>query len=330
MDNLIFMALKDINIIILLIIIFISLYVLGKAADYLVEEAVILSVMWDVPKVIIGATIISLGTTIPEVTVSTLAAVNGNSAMALGNAIGSIITNNALILGLVIFMGEIVIDKKLIRNQGGFLVFTTLLLSTIGLPFFLKSNQLLISRKAGLFFIILLLFYLYNSINRGKSEGPGERIKGGSNIVQLVKIIFGAFFIIISSKILLPSVEIIAIRAGIPESIIAATLVSFGTSVPELMTSLTAIKKGHGELAVGNIIGANILNVLFVIGASALVSENGLFFPPIYFKLQIPIMILTSVIIYIKGINKDLKFKRKDGIILLGIYFIYITMSYLD
>lgn len=332
MDSLIFSTLEKMPTVGVVVIIFISLYVLGKAADFLVDEAITLSAMWRIPKAIVGATIVSLGTTIPEVTVSAMAAMNGNSDLALGNAIGSIITNTTLILGLAALIGKVPVDKGLMKKQGGMLIFSTLLLSVVSLPIFSASNQGLVSRKMGLMFLVLLVIYLYISINSTKNQMDDmeEVLEKRSNLVQLLRLFGGVLLVILSSKVLIPSVEITATRIGIPESVIAATLVAFGTSVPELMTSLTAVKKGHGELAVGNVIGANILNILFVVGGAAVISKEGLLFPSLYFKLQVPMMLLTSVVLYVIGMNKEGRLRKKDGAILLGAYILYIVLNYLS
>lgn len=332
MDSLIFSTLEKMPTVGVVVIIFISLYVLGKAADFLVDEAITLSAMWRIPKAIVGATIVSLGTTIPEVTVSAMAAMNGNSDLALGNAIGSIITNTTLILGLAALIGKVPVDKGLMKKQGGMLIFSTLLLSVVSLPIFSASNQGLVSRKMGLMFLVLLVIYLYISINSTKNQmnDMEEVLEKRSNLVQLLRLFGGVLLVILSSKVLIPSVEITATRIGIPESVIAATLVAFGTSVPELMTSLTAVKKGHGELAVGNVIGANILNILFVVGGAAVISKEGLLFSSLYFKLQVPMMLLTSVVLYVIGMNKEGRLRKKDGAILLGAYILYIVLNYLS
>lgn len=333
MDDFIFNLLNVLPTLGLAVVIFLSLYVLGKAADYLVNQAIVLSAIWGVPEVIVGATIISLGTTIPEATVSIVAALEGSADLALGNAIGSIITNGTLILGMSALIANIPIDRNLMKKQGGVLLGSTMLLGFTALPFIYGDGDGVgkVTRSMGVVFLVILGVYIYQSIKEGRSGASAgdQKVQDRSIVYQITRILIGTIFVIISSKILIPSVQITATRIGIPESVIAATLVAFGTSVPELMTSITAVRKGHGELAVGNVIGANILNILFVVGSGAVVSANGLIFPELYLKLQIPIMIIVTAGLFSMGMDKKGEINKKNGIVLIGIYIAYVILSYL-
>lgn len=333
MDELIYMALADLPILILLIIIGLSLYVLGKGADILVNEAIGLSIRWGIPKMIIGATIVSLGTTIPEVTVSVFAAINGNPDLALGNAIGSIITNTGLILGLAALIGKLPVNKWILGKQGLLQLLSAVLLSIISLPVLSRKSEGMVSQTMGFLFIGLLIIYIIRIISSSsglKIEKPTEISVENNNLtLQIIKLVFGIILVIFSSKILIPSVEITAIEIGIPQSIIAATLVAFGTSLPELVTSITAVRKGHGELAIGNVTGANILNILFVIGSSAAVTKGGLLVASIFYKLQIPTMLLLLVVFHIFTKNKSKVITKIQGFILLGIYISYLGLNYI-
>jgi cation:H+ antiporter len=277
MEELIYSILNQASTLILLMVIGFSLFVLSKGADILVNEAVALSIRWGVPKMIIGATIVSLGTTLPEATVSVFAAINGNPDLALGNAIGSIIADTGLIIGLAALVGTLPIDRNTINRQGPLQLIAGILLSVVCLPFLSKGPEGRITQWMGFVFIGLLVIYIIGSIRGAKnsSTSASSEIEGkeSSLILQLIKFALGIVLVIFSSKLLIPAVELTAIRVGIPQSVIAATLVAFGTSLPELVTAITAVKKGHGELAVGNIIGADILNVLFVVGSAAAVTK---------------------------------------------------------
>ena len=330
MDELIFATVGGLPTIGLLIIIGFSLYVLGKGADILVNEAIGLSVRWGIPKIIIGATIVSLGTTIPEVTVSVFAAISGNPDLALGNAIGSIITNTALILGLAAMVGTLPMDKKALGNQGLVQLLTVSLFTVISLPLISKG---IISQQVGFIFLGLLVLYIVGTLilSRKSTEEDLDEFHGEdtSLILQLIKLVVGIILVIISSKILIPSVEVTAIRIGIPQSIIAATLVAFGTSLPEFVTSITAVRKGHGALAVGNVTGANILNILFVIGGSAAVTKSGLLVPAMFYKLQIPTMMVSIILFHLYSKNKDDIITKIQGFLLLGVYIVYLGLSYI-
>lgn len=313
-------------------VIVVMLYTLSKGADIFVDEAVSLSVHFGIPKVIIGATIVSLGTTLPEASVSVMAAINGNPDLALGNAIGSIIVDTGLIIGLASLLGKLPIDQNTINRQGKIQWLAVVLLAVVALPIFSGTGVGNIHQWMGWLFLALLVVYIYISIKWSrKDKAPIEDIEEDQSplALQIFKLALGVGIVIASSKLLIPAVEIGAYRVGIPQSIIAATLVAFGTSLPELVTAITAVRKGHGELAIGNIVGADILNVLFVVGSAAAVTKGGLLVPPGFFKLQIPTMLLivTAFRLFAKGKNNEIN--KKEGIFLIVIYLIYLTLNYI-
>ncbi len=323
---------------VLFLIIGIFLFTLGKGADLLVDEAVALSLRWGVPTVLIGATIVSLGTTLPEAAVSVVAAVGGKPSLALGNAVGSIICDTGLILGIATVMAPLPLNRAIVNRQGwiqlgaGFLlVITCLPFSDLG-EVFTTGGRL--PQMMGFVFLFLLATYLYLSVRWVSSGNAGEdslgthanKEKGGPFLI-LLKLFFAIALVVISSQILIPAVEETAIRLNIPNAIIAATLVAFGTSLPELVTAITAVRKGHGELAVGNIIGADILNVLFVAGAAAAVTSDGLQATPHFFRFLFPAMIGVLVVFRIGIFLSGDKLKRPFGILLLSIYLLVTGVS---
>jgi cation:H+ antiporter len=317
---------------VLFVIIGISLFFLAKGADVLVEEAVSLSLKLGIPKMVIGATVVSLGTTLPEVSVSVMAAMNGNPDLALGNAIGSIIVDTGLILGIAAMIGNLPIDNYAIDRQGTVQYLSVLLLAIVALPIFSSTGNGNISQWMGFIFTALLVGYVFLSLKwaKGTTEQNEELHTDSSPAVILILKLFAAIFVVIAaSKVLIPSVEISAIRLGIPQSIIAATLVAFGTSLPELITAITAVRKGHGELAVGNIMGADTLNVLFVTGLSAAFTKGGLIVPVEFYKLQIPAMIAIVFTFRFFAKGKGNTISKKEGGILLGLYGIYLALNYL-
>lgn len=332
MEEFIISNISEFSTFILFIIIAISLFLLSKGADILVGEAVNLSIRWGIPKMIIGATIVSLGTTLPEAAVSVMAAINGNPDLALGNAIGSIIADTGLIVGIAALIGHLAIDKKTIHTQGPIQLGTGILLAILSLPFLSKGSEGRITQWMGFVFLGLLVIYIIGTIlsakklNNGKSADMGE---SGHLLIQLIKLILGIALIIFSSKILIPSVEITALRIGIPQSVIASTLVAFGTSLPELVTAITAVRQGHGELAIGNIIGADILNVLFVVGSAAAVTKEGLLVPANFYKLQIPTMLIVLISFRLFSKSKNNKISKVQGSILLGIYIVFLVLNYI-
>ncbi len=331
MDELLMMYLQPLPTIFLFAIIGIMLWSLGKGADILVEEAVSLSVKWGIPKAIIGATIVSLGTTLPEVTVSVFAAMGGNPDLALGNAIGSIIVDTGLILGFAAILGNLKVDQNIIKRQGKIQIGAAILLTILCLPIWGHSKQGILPQWVGWFFLVLLGIYLYMSMRWAKDSDEKDVVfeeEKSPVILQILKLGLGITLVIMSSKVLIPAVSISAVRIGIPESIIAATLVAFGTSLPELITAITAVRKGHGELAIGNVVGADILNVLFVIGASVAATPQGLVVPSDFYRLQFPSMLIILCLFRWLSTRKGHVLNRRMGFVLSGIYMVYLVLNF--
>ncbi|MPW24497.1 calcium/sodium antiporter [Alkalibaculum sp. M08DMB] len=336
MDKLIYSIFEQTNTLLLLFVIIGSLFTLSKGADLFVDEAVSLSIRWGIPKLIIGATIVSLGTTLPEASVGIIAALNGNSDLALGNAVGSTITNTSFILGLAAIVGTLPIDMKTISKQGSILFLCSILLVFISLPVFYNGITGMIYQHIGWLFLLLLLLYIQYLIKSAKksNEFLSEtliEVEDSSLVIQLLKFFIGISIVILSSSLLIPAVEVGALRVGIPQSVVASTLVAFGTSLPELITAITAVRKNHGELAFGNIIGANILNILFVIGSAAAISHGGLLIPQIYYTVHYPTMLIVLFIIGYFAKNKRNKHKtltKMEGLCLLSLYGVYLVLNY--
>lgn len=340
MEEFITTSLQTFPSIVIFLIIALFLWVLGKGADTVVDEAVDISISWGIPKIVIGSTIVSLGTTLPEASVSVMAAVNGQPGLALGNAIGSIIADTGLILGLAILLGSIPVTGKTIRVQSWIQFSAVAILIAFALPYGGKNTGT-VAQWMGMVLVALLVIYIGYSIisTKGKiGEGTVESAEDlgiedddakKSGIKSIVKMFLGIITVILSSKILIPAVQIAATRLGIPESVIGATLVAFGTSLPELVTSVTAVKKGHGQLAIGNVIGADILNVLFVIGASASVSPQGLSVPSEFYQVQVPFMALVIVILRVAIIKSKEYISKSFAYALLGAYLAYLAFTFL-
>lgn len=325
----------------LVLIIAAALYVLAKGADLLVEEAVALSKIWGVPPVVIGATIVSLGTTLPEAAVSVAAALSGNPDLALGNAVGSIITDCGLILGLTAVLSPPPLNRAIVNRQGWVQFGAGVLLVLLALPWSNLGSTFTtgghVSRASGVFLVVLLVFYMVFTIRSARgavaAELEAEVAETGdvrrSTVATLGLLLGGVVLVVGSSQVLIPAVEISAVRVGVPQAIIAATLVAFGTSLPELVTALNAVRRGHGELAVGNVIGADILNVLFVAGASAAVTPAGLTADPRFMKLLFPGMLLVLLTFRLGIVFQKDHLGRGFGVVLLVLYALVMGSSYL-
>ena len=321
-------------------VIIVSLAVLGKAADRLVDEAVTLSKRSGIPTVIVGATIVSLGTTAPEAAVSVFAALQGSPGLALGNAVGSIICDTGLILGLACILNPLPLDRGIVNRQGWIQIGAAVALVLGCFPWqnapsvFLKGGQL--PQVVGIGFLVALAVYLWLSIRWAKrtslmtAQEDLDDSKTLDSITSItLKLVGSLTLVVLSAQVLIPSVREVATRIEIPQSIIAATLVAFGTSLPELVTAITAARRGHGELAVGNVVGADILNVLFVAGASAAATAIGLKAGGHFFLVLFPTMLFILLVFRVGIFFSGDSLKRPFGFVLLGSYGVYMIVSYL-
>lgn len=327
----------------LFFLIAVILLVLAKAADKLVDEAVVLSARSGLPKVIIGATVVSLGTTSPEAAVSVLAALRGDPGLALGNAVGSIICDTGLILGLACVIAPPMLPRAIVNRQGWLQFGAGVLLVAACWPLgggnpFVTGGHL--SQAAGLVFVALLAGYLWFSVRWARREA-GHALLGGLEEIEehaedaaapvglvVVKLLAAVALVVLASHALIPAIREAADRIGVPSSVVAATLVAFGTSLPELVTAVTASLKGHGDLAVGNVIGADILNVLFVAGVSAAVTPHGLAAPDNFFRVLFPAMLVVLVVFRIGVAASGDRMRRPFGFVLLATYAAAVVLSY--
>ena len=318
-----------------------SLYVLGKAADWLVDEAVELSERSHIPKSVIGATIVSLGTTTPEVAVSVLAALQGAPGLALGNAVGSVICDTGLILGIACLISPLRLDRNVVNRQGWIQIISGVGLVLACTPWGNPASAIVdggvLPRWVGFAFLACLVAYMLQSIRWARQDTAASRQAVEMHHdetpeplwLTLLKLVAAVALVVLSAQVLIPAVTEVATRLSIPESIIAATLVAFGTSLPELVTSVTAARRGHGELAVGNIVGADILNVLFVSGAAAAATAGGLQVAPHFFLVLFPAMLFVLLVFRVGIHFSGKEMRRPFGYVLLGAYAVYLLVSYL-
>ena len=320
--------------VVLLIIIVICIAMLSLGADWMIDGVVDLAERTGLPKIVIGATLVSLGTTLPEAFVSVMAAYMGNPGLALGNGVGSIIADTGLIFGLTCLLTAVPVNRFILDRTGWVQVGTATLLVLISLGALLVSDTApKLDRWVGLLFLGLLVAYLY--ITYVWSKQGGEVLTGDQvpehelmSVGRSWLLILGGLFLVLAgARILVPGASEIAIRVGVPDDVIAATMVAFGTSLPELMTAIAAVRKGHPEITVGNIVGADVLNVLFVIGAAAAASPLLIPMNFYYFHFPAMLIILYSFRLFIT-MNRDGNFHRWQGYWLLGVYLVYVILQY--
>lgn len=339
MEELIRQFAESIHTVPLLGLILVSLIALGWAADKLVDNAVVLSRKANIPKTVVGATIVSLGTTAPEAAVSVWAAIGGKPDLALGNAVGSIICDTGLILGVATLISPLKIDRTIVNRQGWLQLAAGTLLVLACIPWssvattFTDGGNL--SRLGGFVFLGLLATYLFVSakwtsgaeIDAADKVDPDDEHDESTALVVL-KLVAAIAGVVLSANVLIPMVEVVATRFGVPEAVIAVSLVAFGTSLPELTTAVTAARRGHGELAIGNVVGADILNVLFVAGAAAAVTPEGLNASTHFMRVMFPAMLFVLIVFRVGVMVSKTHLRAKPvGVILL---LAFVVATYLN
>ena len=331
----------------LLVLVAIAIAALGKASDVVVEGASGIASGLGISKIVIGATIVSLGTTSPECAVSVLAAWSGEPGLALGNAVGSIIVDSGLIFGFGCLLTVLPADRFVLSRQGWTQFGSGVFLALLCYGFYLQAgDRAELGRSVGLIMLVALAGYMILSVRWSRSHpgsvdsgsaGSGERLpENASSIGRLaIPVTVGLIFVLLTSRVLICAViELADNHWNIPKVVIAATLIAFGTSLPELVIGMASIRRGHAELLVGNIVGADILNVLFVVGAAATAAplpivERSAQIPEIMLYIHLPTMLLILTIfrLYIYSASSRGSFRRWYGVPLLAIYVSYVALQ---
>lgn len=314
-----------------IILFFVGFFLITKGADIFIDCTVKIGRKTGISELILGATIVSFATTLPELTVSVFASIDNYTTMSLGNAVGSIICNTGLILGLVVIISPFKVDKNMFSSKSIILLISVLTLMVLG------ANRS-ISRGDGLILIVLLIVFMYSNIKsvsgKNRINSPNnmqsnscDNIKSSKheNLKVGVLFVLGLIMMVVGSKLLVDNGVKIANSIGVPQGIISLTVIALGTSLPELVSSLTAIKKKHHGISVGNILGANILNIVSVIGISSLIND----LPILSQNMRIDFEFMTIILlILILPTIKSGKLYRVQGLLLLSSYIIYITTLY--
>ena len=311
----------------------VGVLLLIKGGDWFVDSAVGIAKRFKVPEIIIGATVVSIGTTLPEVMVSVTAAVNSNGAIAYGNAIGSIICNTALIAALTIAIRPAPIDRKSVA--------TPVLFFFGSAAIYLVAAYVFGRFDRWLGIVMLLVFGAYmtmtiykgfkNPVQHEEEEEEGEQ---SSLLKDLIVLIVSAALIAVGADMLEGSSVSLSLMAGIPTEVVGVTVVALCTSLPELVTAVTALMKGHGALSLGNIIGANIFNLVLVSGAAVTISPfeipegSKLFGYNTSQLFEIPVMVGVMALMTLPALAKG-KLRRWQGASLLIIYGLFVALQVL-
>lgn len=311
----------------------VGLVLLIKGGDWFVDGATGIARRFRIPEIIVGATVVSIGTTLPEVMVSATGALNGQGAIAYGNAIGSIICNTALIAAITVAIRPGKVERK------------ALIMPVIF--FFLSAAIYAVTAYVigyfhwwvGAILLAIFLVYMIVTIRQGfknpaTEEHEEEAEQGKSSLVkEILLLVIGAAIIAVGADLLVDNGTLIAQALGVPESVIALTFVALGTSLPELVTAITSLAKGHGALSLGNVIGANIFNLVLVSGVSitlspfAVPAESTIGGMNASLVMDIPVMLGVMLLLTVPALLTK-KLRRWQGILLLGIYAAFCVVQF--
>lgn len=310
----------------LMLILGIVILIIG--GELLVQSAISLNNKFKLSPLLIGTTVVSFGTSAPELIVSIQAMINGNPGVAVGNVVGSNIANLGLVLGFVILLKPLAINWRK-YSLSYFIMFISAAL------FYVFSHDGLIDNIEGIFFLFGLIVFLFLSIRYMKMLYKHDRslirdelsseLKVNLSVKRmLLYFILGSIGLVLGSDLLIDNAVIVAEQLGVSEFVIGLSVVALGTSLPELITSLVAIYKGENSISIGNLIGSNIFNVFAVLGASSLISDIPVQSAVIDFDLLIMLLfvLVVGVLIFIFK-----KMTRTHGVVLLSGYFLYIIFS---
>ena len=311
------------------------LFVLGllcliKGGDWFVDGASALARRFHLPELLIGATVVSIGTTLPEVMVSTMSALSGHGEIAYGNAIGSVICNAALIAAITIAVRPGKVNPKTLKMPVLFF-FAAAAIYCVAAYGFGKFT-----RPMGFIMLAMFVAYIAANIHQMKNA-PAEEHEEEEETMPLPRmlmlLVLGAVLIAMGANLLVDNGTLIAQALGVPESVIALTFVALGTSLPELVTAITSLIKGHSDLSLGNVVGANVFNLVLVSGVSVALApftvpqSATIFGMNSSLVLEIPVMIAVMVLLTAPALVKG-KLSRVQGVALLVIYAVFCGIQF--
>ena len=305
----------------------VGIILLIKGGELLFDGSISISLKLNIPKFIVGMTVVSFATSAPELIVSIQAAMMGHPDLALGNIVGSNIANIAFVLGIIIVITPIKVDKVFYKTDWPVMMVITLLF------FYLFKNDNSLSKNEGIILLIVLCIYLVFLFVFKRNEIEDDELETNKNDMSFLKIFFllgfGGFFLWLGSEVLIKGAIELATQIGISERVISISVVAFGTSIPELSTSIVAILNKEKGISIGNLIGSNIFDMLGVMGITAIIApinniDQGLIQSDFLLMVSIAFLILPLIFI-----NKKFVFGRIEGIILIGAYIAFISRIFL-
>ena len=305
------------------------LFILGfilliKGGDWFVDAASSIAHRFHMPELLIGATVVSIGTTLPEVMVSAQGAMAGSGSIAFGNAIGSIICNTSLIAAITLVAKPAAVNRKtlVLPTAAFFIAAAFYCFNAYAFGAFSRLSGLVLLTMFALYMVLTVLQMKKNPVTDTAEDNAAEE-QSGSLTHDIVMLIAGAVVIAIGARLLVDNAQILAAAIGIPESVIALTLVALGTSLPELVTAITSLLKGCGALSLGNIIGANLFNLVLVSGVAVTISPFDLSSASATsLTVDIPLMLAVMLLMTLPALIRQ-KLSRSQGVLLLCTYVAY-------
>ena len=312
------------------ILLIIGFVLLIKGADFFVDGSSSVAKILKVPTIIIGLTVVAFGTSMPELSVSVTAALRGSNDLAVSNVLGSNIFNLLVVLGCCALVKPVAAKWSLLKKEFPFSILITIILLLVDSDFsimkILDGNQgFVLGRWAGLLFLILFVLYIYATVKSAlcsRAEAKDmeeEEYKTMSPLKSGIYIVIGLIGIVWGGNLVVDSASNIALTFGWSQTFIGLTIVALGTSLPELVTSVVAARKGENDLAVGNVVGSNIFNILLILGVSSFITPITLDVTAVYDTI---ILIIASIVVYVSAISKR-EIQRKEGILFLVCYFAF-------
>ncbi len=300
-----------------------GLVILIESANWIVDSSSSIAKKLGISSLIIGLTIVSFGTTLPELVVNLFAAFNGNGEIAFGNVIGSYIANVLFVLGIVACFGNIRLKRETIWHEIPIALLAAFVLFILtgnlfgAKEFLTKDDAFILFGLLGIF-----LYYIFSMAKKENKNFDISTVVDRSNLLIGLKFLFGVIGIYFGGKWVVKGAVVIASQLGLSEFLISATVIAIGTSLPELVVGIIAILRKNPGLAVGNVIGANVFNVCWVLGVVPMISPLAI---PAYIGVDIGVMFLAMLILFIfMATGEKHELRRKDGILMLLLYSLYI------
>ena len=301
---------------------------LVKGADFFVEGSSTIAKYLKIPSIIIGLTIVAMGTSAPEAAVSIIAGINGSNDIAVSNVIGSNLFNLLVVVGVSAVIKPINIQNQIIKKEYPFMLMATIVLIVMSFDVVIGNSAAnAITRSEAIVLLIFMCVFMYSLISSAlqsrKDAGEDSEKPKHSIPVSIIFTICGLAGIIIGGQFVVDSAEKIALALGMSETLVGLTIVAVGTSLPELVTSIVAAKKGESDIAVGNVVGSNIFNILFVLASSAVITPMGI---NNLCLVDMLILIVSALFTYVFCITKN-KVNRVEGVILTATYIGYLAYA---